>query len=342
MKKKSVLLSLVLLLLVMVLIAGCGGEKKKADDAADKVYVMRIGSINAPDDILTMTYVEMAEAIEERSGGRIKATVYPSGQMGTLRTMTEGLQNGTLEMATQSPGGLASFMPLYSVLELPFLYNSHQQVYDVVDGEIGQELAERFLEKTGVRIAAYWQNLYRQTTNNKRPINTVEDLKGLKLRVPETKTLLDTFETLGANPMPMAMGEVYTALSQGAIDGQENPATVIYSSKLYEVQKYISLTGHVYSSVVVTISEEFYQSLPDDLRKIVDEEVLAAQSRVRKGSEELDAKVLDEMKKLVEVNEVDTSNWREAVQPVYDNLIKELGDEGAEYIRRIEEFTQGN
>ncbi len=341
MNKKRFLSILISALLLMVVITGCTKNETNEPtngetSSSDKVYTMKIGNTTSPGDILNITFVEMAEAIQERSNGRIKADVYPSGQLGTLRTMTEGLQNGTLEMATQSPGGLASFMPVYGVLELPYLYNSHQDVYDVVDGEIGQELAEAFLEKTGVRIASYWQNLYRQTSNNIRPINTLEDFKGISIRVPETKTVLDTLTALGANPMPMAFGEVYTALSQGTIDGQENPPAVIHSAKLYEVQKYISLTGHIYSPVVVTISEDFYQSLPEDLRTIVDEELIAAQSRVRKAAEELDEELLNEMREKVEVNEVDTSGWREVVQPVYDNLIKDVGPEAEEYIKKIE------
>lgn len=339
MRIKKVLSMLLVSLMIVSFLSGCASNQS---NGKDKKYVMRIGTTTAPGDILTTTYEELAAALNERSNGRIEATVYPSSQMGTLRTMTEGLQNGTLEMATQSPGGLASFMPVYGVLELPYLYNSHQQVYDVVDGEIGQELAKKFLDKTGVRIMAYWENLYRQTSNNVRPITKLEDFKGLKLRVPETKTVLDTFTAFGANPMPMAFGEVYTSLSQGAIDGQENPSTVIYSAKLYEVQKYISLTGHVYSPVVVTMSDKFYQSLPDDLKKIVDEEVVAAQSRVRKAAEELDKTVLEEMRKHLTVNEVDTTGWREAVQPVYDNLVKTVGDEAKNYIEKIEAITKGN
>lgn len=322
--------------------AGNGGAANNgpADSAAPaddgKVYTMRIGNVTAPDHILNITFEKMAAAINERSGGRIQATVYPSGQLGTLRTMTEGLQTGMLEMTTQSPGGLGSFLPIMGVLEMPYMYASHQHVYNVVDGEIGQELNAKFLEATGIRIMGYWMNLYRHTTNNVRPINTVADFKGLTIRVPETQTVMDTIANLGANAVPMAVGELYTAMSQGQVDGQENPVTVINASKYYEVQKYLSLTGHIYSPTVVMISESFYQSLPEDLRQIVEEEVHNAAAFGRTESEKLDKDLVTELSAKMAVNEIsDPAAFRKAVQPVYDAMVKNVGPEAQEYFDRI-------
>ena len=315
--------------------SAAAGDSAAPAAGSEKAIVMRIGDTTAPDNVLSVTLSEMATAINERSGGRIEATVYPSGQLGTLRTMTEGLQNGTIEVCTQSPGGVASFLPIMSVLELPYMFDSHQEVYKVADSEIGDELNQKFLDATGIRIMGYWLNLLRHTTNNVRPINTVEDFNGLKLRVPETKTVMETIRGLGANPTPMAFNEVYTALSQGAIDGQENPPVVIHASKLYEVQKYLSLTHHVYTPTIVMISEDFYQSLPDDLRVIVDEEMEAAKHRGRENAERLDDELLEELKSLMEVNEVDTTGFRDHVQGAYDAVIAESGDEAQQYIDRM-------
>jgi tripartite ATP-independent transporter DctP family solute receptor len=303
---------------------------------AAKPIVIRIGNTTAQDQILNVTFEELAKAMNERSGGRIQATVYPSGQLGTLRTMTEALQLGTLEMSTQSPGGLASFWAPMGVLELPYMFNNNQEVYEILDGPIGQELNEKFVEKTGVRILAYWMNLVRDTTNNTRPINTAADFKGLKLRVPETKTVVDTIRYLGGNPTPMAFGELYTALAQGTVDGQENPPSIVYASKLYEVQKYLSITQHVYTPTVVTVSEVFWKGLPDDLRKLIMEEVIAARTRSRPISEKIDDDLTIELKKYMAVNEVDTTGFRQIVQPVYDDLIKSVGPEAKSYIDRIE------
>ncbi|MDR0562768.1 MAG: TRAP transporter substrate-binding protein [Spirochaetaceae bacterium] len=304
--------------------------------ASAKPIALRIGNTTAQDHILNITFEEMAKAINERSGGRIEATVYPNGQLGTLRTMTEGLQLGTLEMATQSPGGLASFWPTIGVLELPYMFQTNQEVYDVLDGDVGQELNKKFLEKTQIRILAYWMNLVRQTTNSKRPIKTADDFKGLKLRVPETKAIVEAFRGLGASPTPMPFGDLYTGLAQGTVDGQENPSSIIYASKLYEVQKYLSLTNHVFSPVVVMISEDFYKKLPEDLRNIINEEVLAARSRCRPISERMDDELTEELKKYLEVNTVNTTGFRELAQPAYDDIVKTAGQEAKDYIARIE------
>lgn len=333
--KKTYRFSVIGLLFLCVMGAISCSKKEAA-----KTFVMRIGNTTAQDHILNITFEEMAKAINERSGGRIEATVYPNGQLGTLRTMTEGLQVGTIEMATQSPGGLGSFWGTIGVLELPYMFQSNQEVYDIVDGEIGQELNQKFLEKTRIRILAYWMNLVRETTNNKHPIKTIDDFRGLKLRVPETKTIVEAFKGLGASPTPMPFGDLYTGLSQGTVDGQENPSSIIYASKLYEVQKYLSLTNHVFSPVVVMISEDFYQKLPDDLRQIVDEEVFAARERCRPVSERLDDELTEELKKYMAVNTVDATGFRKFVQSAYDDLIKTSGAEAKSYIERIEAAVQ--
>jgi len=342
--KKNSFTAMVILLGALILPFGCSSDKPESAGSAggeakksEKVYTLRIGDTTAPGDVLNVSLEEMAKAINERAGGRIKATVYPSGQLGSLRTMTEALQNNTLEMATQSPGGVASFWPVIGVLELPYLYENHQEVYKIVDGPIGQELNQKFLEKSGVRIMAYWMNFFRQTTNNVRPVKNLEDMKGLKLRVPETKTVMETIKYLGANPIPMAFSEVYTGLSQGAIDGQENPFTVVYAAKLYEVQKYLSLTKHVYTPVIVMVSEEWYKALPEDLRQIIDEEMVVARGKARELSERQDEELREKLTDMMEINEVDLTGFREAVQPVYDNMVSSAGQEAADYIKRITE-----
>ena len=333
--KKRTLAIVLAMVMVLALLAGCG-EKKEEAKAEETVYTLRIGDVTAPGHPLCTTLEEMAAAINERSGGRIQATVYPSSQLGSLAAMTEALQNGTLEMCTQSAGGLGSFYPAIGVLELPYLYNSHAEAYKIYDGEIGQELAQKFLDATGVRLMSYWMNFFRHTTNNVRPITCVEDFQGLNLRVPETKTVMGCMKAFGANATPMAVGELYTALQQGTMDGQENPLSVIYANKYQEVQKYLSLTGHVYSPITIMVAEEWYQALPEDLRTILDEEVAAGQTRAREASEKNDADTIALLEEAgMIVNEVDTTGFREAVQVVYDDIIAET-PEAADYIARIE------
>jgi len=330
------------LMVVFVFVGGlifAGGQKEEqtgsADKKEEKVYNLRIGNVTPPSNPLHKAFEMMAEEIKEKSGGRINATVYPSGQLGNLRSMTESVQMGTLEMATQSPGGLADFYPLMGVLELPFLYRSHQHVYNVVDGPIGQEINEKLRKETGIRIIAYFMNLHRHTTNNVRPINKPADLKGLKIRVPETQTIKMAIEAAGGNPVPMVMGEVYTSLQNKTIDGQENPIVIIWASKLYEVQKYLSLTGHVYSPTLVMINDDLFQSMPEDLQEIV---VTAAKNAAEWNREELEKTEENLLSKLKEegmqINEVDQEPFRDKMTPAWNSYFKKA-PEAEQYLERI-------
>jgi len=303
--------------------------------AADKVYTIRIGNVTPPNNPLHQAFEKMAAEMNEKSNGRIKATAYPSGQLGNLRSMTESVQMGTLEMATQSAGGLAAFYPAMGVLELPFAYRSHQHVYNVVDGPIGQELNEKFREKTGIRIVSYFMNLYRHVTNNVRPIVVPDDLKGLKIRVPETPTVKMAIEAAGGNPVPMVWGEVYTALQNKTIDGQENPIVIIWASKIYEVQKYLSLTGHVYSPTLIMINDDFYQSMPEDLQEIVQTAAKNAAEWNRVELEKMEADLLNKLKEQgMEINEVDQEPFRKMMSSAWDELL-EKAPEAKDYLKRI-------
>jgi tripartite ATP-independent transporter DctP family solute receptor len=291
--------------------------------AQDKTYTIRIGNVTAPDNPLNVAFEKMAAEMNEKSKGRFQAKVYPSQQLGNLRSMTESVQMGTLEMATQSAGGLASFYAPMGVLELPFTYKSSKHVYNVVDGPIGQELGEQFVQKTGIRIIAYFYCMHRQVTNNVRPVKIPADLKGLKIRVPETPTVKMAIEAAGGNPVPMVMGEVYTALQQKTIDGQENPLDVIYASKLYEVQKYLSLTGHVFTPVLIMINEKYYQGMPADLQKILRDAASSSAAWLRDSNEKNQAELLQNLKdKGMQVNDVDQEPFRKLMVTVWDDFVK--------------------
>jgi TRAP-type transport system periplasmic protein len=303
--------------------------------ASDKTYTIRIGNVTPPNNPLHQAFEKMAEEMNDKSNGRIKATAYSSGQLGNLRSMTESVQMGTLEMATQSAGGLASFYPPMGVMELPFAYRSHQHVYNVVDGPIGQELNEKFRQKTGIRIVAYFMNLYRHVTNNVRPINTPADLKGLKIRVPETPTIKMAIEAAGGNPVPMVWGEVYSSLQSKTIDGQENPLVIISASKIFEVQKYLSLTGHVYSPTLVMINDNLYQSMPQDLQNIIDTAAKNAAEWNRAELEKMEAELLVELENQgMQINEVDQKPFRDLMTPAWNQLLEKT-PEAKVYLDRI-------
>jgi tripartite ATP-independent transporter DctP family solute receptor len=327
MKKKMSNLVLVVFVLVVASVLSAWG--------ADKVYTIRIGNVTPPNNPLHQAFEKMASEMNEKSNGRIKATAYPSGQLGNLRSMTESVQMGTLEMATQSAGGLAAFYPAMGVLELPFAYRNHEHVYKVVDGPIGQELNEKFKQKTGIRIVAYFMNLYRHVTNNVRPVASPNDLKGLKIRVPETPTVKMAIEAAGGNPVPMVWGEVYTALQNKTVDGQENPIVIIWASKIYEVQQYLSLTGHVYSPTLIMINDDFFQSMPTDLQDIVVTAAKNAAAWNRQELEKLETDLLVKLKdKGMHINEVNQKPFRSMMTSAWDQLL-EKAPEAKVYLEQI-------
>lgn len=204
-----------------------------------------------------------ADAVEKATNGKFKFRQFPSSALGGEREVVEGLQLGTVEATIVSTGTLSNFVPAVGVTDIPFLFRDLHHARDVLDGQIGQDLLVQF-EPRGLVALAWGEQGFRHITNNRHPINTPADLAGLKLRTMENPVHITAFETLGAAPTPMAWPEVIDALQQGTIDGQENPLSVIVSAKLYEVQKYLTLSGHVYSPAVMLVSKPFYDGLSDD------------------------------------------------------------------------------
>ena len=201
--------------------------------------------------------------LEELSGGEFTGTQAPAGQLGGERDMIEGLQIGSLDVVITSTGPLGNFVPEVYALDLPFLFRDYDHARAVLDGEIGQELLAKIDENQLVGLA-WSENGFRHVTNSQRPVRTPADLEGLKLRTMENKVHMEAFSEMGAAPTPMAFPELFTALQQGVVDGQENPITVITASKFWEVQGHVSLTGHVYSPVAVLASPILIDGLTDE------------------------------------------------------------------------------
>mgnify|MGYP001126840711 CR=1 FL=1 len=213
--------------------------------------------------------VSFKNYVESKSGGRIKVEIYPACQLGSEREMLEGVQLGTIEMANTSEGAVAGFYPEILATAIPYAFKNRRVAWEVLDGPFGQKLIENIRRKTGMRCLDINDNGYRNFTNNVRPIHTPADLKGLKIRTMENPAHMKMAEALGAIPTPIAWAETYTALQLGTVDGQENPVSLIVAKRFYEVQKYCTLDGHIFSIDFTWINDKFYQSLPPDLRQIV-------------------------------------------------------------------------
>ncbi|MFU8778614.1 MAG: TRAP transporter substrate-binding protein [Roseovarius sp.] len=203
------------------------------------------------------------DKLTELSDGAFVGEIAPGGQLGGERDMIEGLQIGSLEMLITSTGPLGNFVPEVFALDLPFLFRDYAHARAVLDGEIGQELLAKIDENDLVALA-WSENGFRHVTNSQRPINKPEDLDGIKLRTMENRVHMAAFTGMGASPTPMAFPELFGALQQGVVDGQENPITVITATKFWEVQKYVSLTGHVYSPAIVLASPALIDGLTDE------------------------------------------------------------------------------
>jgi len=213
--------------------------------------------------------VVFKKMVEQKTAGRVKVDIYPANQLGKEREQFEGVKLGTIEMCMIAEGPMAGFFPEIMVIGIPYLYANEITAWRSLDGPFGKALFEEMRKKTGVRALGIGENGFRNFTNRVRPIKSPDDMKGLKIRTMENPAHMAMVRALGASPTPIAWGEVYMALQQGVVDGQENPVSVIEVAKFNEVQKYLTLDGHVYSILPILINDKFFTSLPADIQKII-------------------------------------------------------------------------
>ncbi|MDI6764787.1 MAG: TRAP transporter substrate-binding protein [Thermodesulfobacteriota bacterium] len=280
-------------------------------------------STSAPYHIGAM---ELAKLVDLKTKGQIKIEIYPGGQLGKgERECIEGLQIGTIDLVVTSTGPVGGFVPQMLVVDLPFLFRDNGHVDKVLDGPIGEGLLKD-LSKAGINGIAFWENGFRNLTNNKRPVSKPEDVKGLKLRTMENEVHMDAFRTLGADPTPMTWGEVYTSLQQGVIDGQENPINIIRTHKIYEVNKHLSLTGHVYSPALLLMNEKKFKGLSPDLQKALIEAGKEAANFERRFIRENEAKMLEELKGFgMQVTNPDKKLLQKATESTYKKYESRFG-----------------
>ncbi len=274
------------------------------------------------------------ELVEERTGGKVSIELYPNAQLGDERTLLEGMQIGTVDMGIITNGPVANFVEEIAVFELPFLFPSPEAAYAVLDGEIGQEILAS-LERVQLKGLAYAERGFRNLTNNVRPVNGPADMDGLKIRVMENPVYIDTFKALGANTVPMAWTEALTAMQQGTIDGQENPINVIYSFKLYEPQKHLSMTRHTYAPAIIVMSLNLWDRLPADAQDVFS----AAAQEAAEYEREMNAKMSADQTQALRDNGMqivenpDIAAFQAKVAPVYEKYGAKFGS----YLKRIQE-----
>ena len=284
---------------------------------------IKFGHVGEPGSLFAASADEFAKKANAKLGNKAKVVVYGSSQLGGDKELLQKLKLGTVDMALPSTV-MSSEADIFGVFEMPYLVKDRGHMAKIEKDVFWPKIAPE-AEKKGLKVVAVWENGYRHITNSKKAINTPADLQGIKLRVPEGKWRVKMFQTYGANPSPMKFSEVFTALQTGVMDGQENPFTQIYSAKFQEVQKYLSLTGHVYTPAYVTVGAKKWASLPDDVRKILEDTAKETQKFVYAEAEKGDSELLGKLRTAgMQVNTPNKDAFVAASKPVYDEFAKEV------------------
>jgi tripartite ATP-independent transporter DctP family solute receptor len=337
-------------LAAMVLIAaGCGGGDKASEGNSEensgdqgvteeKTYEWKLGWNSGLEDTPRGSAAKaFAEHIEKESNGRITIEFFPNETYATSQEMIEAVQMGALEMQVVGANMVGNIIPQYAALSLPFMTQGAEEAYAVLDGPIGDDLKE-LGEEHGMKVLGDVDLGFTQITNNVRPINTPEDLQGVKMRSPNDVSLIETFKAFGASVSTMAYTEIYNGLSQGVIDGQFNPIFHIFDQNMHEVQDYLTITNHTFYYAYIIMNNDLFNSLDPELQQIVLEAGDKGRDAARQFVADTDAELMERAKtEFVEITNPDLEPFQEAVQPVYVKMEEVMG---AEIINNIQDFLE--
>lgn len=295
--------------------------------------LIKIGVSHGPNHSHTLALHHFAQLLQEKSGGKFRVRIYHGASLGDEKQMQELLTIGSAEIAVT--GLLNIYEPLFAVLELPYLYRDREHIFSVMSGPVMEGISASLIPR-GIRVIGFYENGFRHITSAKRPILTPADLKGLMIRTPENPAQIITFNTLGAIATPMPFSELYTALLQGVVDGQENPLQQIYNSRFYEVQNYCAKTSHIYNSAFIIVSERFWKTLAPEEQALIRECALLSSLRQLQQMEALD---IDLEKKLrdagITFTYPDQSLFQQACQPVYEAFYAKFGERARQLVAQI-------
>lgn len=323
--------------LVVMTMAACGGgsdsnstetSSDAGSDASGETITLKVGHTLSDTSHYQEGLTYFKEILAEKTDGQLDVEIFPNGSLGGERDMVEGLQIGSVDLVLTSTGPMSGFVEDITIVDLPFLFRDAEHAHAVLDGEIGQDLLEK-LETIDLKGLAWWENGFRNVTNNSRPIEKPEDLAGLKLRTMENDIHMAAFRELGVDPTPMAFTELFTAMQQGVVDGNENPVPVIYSSRFYEVQKYLTMTRHFYNPSILLTSNNMFNGLSPEHQEALVEAAKEAGIFEREVVQRMDAELLDELEEngMEIIREIDQAPFIEAVQPVYEKYSEVFGQD---------------
>ena len=303
--------------------------------AAHAQTVLKIGYATTKESHYGVGSTVFCDEVEKGTQGRYKCQQFPSSALGGEREMIEGVQLGTLDVVNSSTGPVGNFVPEVKIVDIPFLFRDYDHARKVLDGPIGQDLLTKFPSR-GIVALGWTENGFRHMTNSKRDIVKPSDAAGLKMRTMENKVHMDGYRAFGILPTPMAFPEVFGALQQGTVDGQENPIPVILASKFSQVQKHLSLTGHVYSPALLLLSARTWSKVSEADKKVFLDAARKAGAAQRKKVNDDEANGIAQLERegMTVVRNVDGTAFRKALEPVYASYAKEFG---AENIKRIQD-----
>lgn len=304
---------------------------------AESPVTLKIGYSTNDQDPRGLAAAQFKDQVEKESNGSITVEIYPSGQLGGDAALIEAmaLDSGTVDMLITDCSNFATYEPKMGISAMPFMFSTFEDAWAFVDSDIVKEIEELLLN-INIRSLAHFCNGFRCVTSSKIVVNTPEDMKGMLIRTPENPVIMATMRALGANPQPLAFSELYMALQQGTYDGQENPIPIIYTNKLHEVQKNISITNHIYSGMVFGISDSIWNTMSDAQKEIVQTAATAAQEYNRNLNKQMSDDYITELAaEGMDVVYPDLSAFVEATKSVYDEL---SGDYGEELLQKVDEW----
>ena len=305
--------------------------------AAQAQTVLKIGYATSPTSHYGVGSTVFCDEIEKGTEGRYTCQQFPSSALGGEREMIESVQLGTLDLVNTSTGPLGNFVPEVQIVDIPFLFRDYDHARAVMDGEVGQDLLDK-MQQRGLIGLAWTENGFRHMTNNVRPIVQAQDANGLKMRTMENRVHMDGYKTFGILPTPMAFPELFTALQQGTVDGQENPIPVILASNFSQVQRHLSLTNHVYSPAVLILSPSVWNQLSDADKQVFLDAAKAGSTaqrqKVNQDESEGIAKLRQDGMQVIE--QVDGESFRQAVAPAYAEFAEQFGADNIRAIQAVQ------
>lgn len=337
-KRKYLSLVLLVLMVTLTLITGCGSNNTVSEETSTPT-TLKIANYYATDHPVNVHLNEVFKKIvEEQTEGSIKVEVYPNNQLGDEQEFVEGVQIGTVEMAMT--GNLwENTIPEFRIMQMPYMFVSYDHANEVLNGPIGQEIFE-YIKPLDVKILASFPNGFRAISNNVRPINTLEDTRGINLRVFQGETIIDLMNELGFNTTVMSIAEIFTSLQQGVVDGQDNPVPSSYYSGYYEVQKYVAVTNHMYSPGYVVINNDVWNSLTEEEQAIVEEAAGITSVKIKESIVQQDEEIIELIQEEgIVVTYPELQPFMERVSPIIDEYI-EAHPHTETTIRKIQELAE--